>query len=68
MSEELHLQLEDASWREKQEEVMVCSHMSSPVRLIQLYTPENPDLPMLRSTSCRFACSLLPFRAGTHPL
>lgn len=68
MSEELHLQVEDALRREKQEEVIVRSHISSYVLLILLYALEHPDLPMLRSTSCRFACPLLPFRAGTHPL
>jgi len=34
MSEELQLQLEDALWREKQEEALVCSHMVSCICLI----------------------------------
>lgn len=38
MSEELRLQLEDALWREKQEELMVSSQSISYVSLIQLYT------------------------------
>lgn len=68
MSEELKLQLDDALWREKQEDVMVYFRMDACVRLIQLYTPENPHLPLLRSKPRRFARSLPTFRAGTHPL